>query len=627
MFRASLLLFLLSSYALPLRVSAQAAPSLANDTIDAAVLRAEVADFLSKELALHLADIKSLNPPPDKVLGAGTTGEYTWGTWMNALGAYAEMSGQRTLAGRDLAHEVGQTGLLEYRLGGTRFSQLYAVLALRHFGRNLDTNPVWQSLNEEERAEWRKLLDISAFYDPKTQQVINLPENYLGVAARIASISYQLGLLKDRALLDSVITRAARPFMNGGLYSDDAPPTGRFDRYSNEYARFVWDAADAAGRKDIQDTVRPSLKAQMRLWWDLIQPDGYGYAWGRSLGVVSYEDTLEIVGFLARHPEFRPAPLAQLASAYYQAWRWLRHDYNDKTHVLSVFAFGRGNYAYITREREWQQTTSFFGKTALAHMLFTEALAKENVTQVPAEIARPHLARFEFFRHGARPAGVWLVRQGAFSFTLPVSTGPKPGVADYLPAPHGLTGFAAPVEQVYPALVPFIELADGRVLAGADGADEIEPATDGRSLRVVWRRWALVGGKAGQLVDPHITSEVAWRLEGTTLTREETLTSAEEITLRRWWVAVPTTAAEYALQFDNGQRRDRFASDEGTLAVSATADWPLRVFLHATGDSPLGRGARKGLPLHLIYETRDLHLAAHKRAHWRMSLAAEGKKR
>jgi len=32
--------------------------------------------------------------------------------------------------------------------------------------------------------------------DPKTQQVINLPENYLAVAARIASTSYQLGLLE-----------------------------------------------------------------------------------------------------------------------------------------------------------------------------------------------------------------------------------------------------------------------------------------------------------------------------------------------------------------------------------------------------------------------------------------------
>jgi hypothetical protein len=64
---------------------------------------------------------------------------------------------------------VGQGGLLEYRLKGTRFSQLYGVLALRYFGKNLDTNPVWQSLNEEQRTQWRRFLDVSAFYDPKTQ--------------------------------------------------------------------------------------------------------------------------------------------------------------------------------------------------------------------------------------------------------------------------------------------------------------------------------------------------------------------------------------------------------------------------------------------------------------------------
>src|SRR3954466_9285596 len=136
----------------------------------------------------------------------------------------------------------------------------------------------------------------------------------------------------------------------------------------------------------------------MRVWWDLILPDGYGYAWGRSMGAISYEDTMEIVGFLASHPQFRPAPLPQLASAYYQAWRWLRHDYNDKSHMLSVFAFGRGNYSYITPDREWQQTTSFFGKAALANSLFTEALKRENVTEFPREIRRPDLARFEFFR-------------------------------------------------------------------------------------------------------------------------------------------------------------------------------------------------------------------------------------
>jgi len=598
-----------------------AKPSL----IEASVVRDQVTDFLTMEVAAHLGNIKSYEPAPDKVFGAGTTGEYTWGTFMNAVGAYAALSGKRTLAGRNLAREVGQIGLLEYRLGGTRFSQMYGVLALRHFGTDLNTNPVWQGLSEDERAHWRKFLDVSAFYDSKTQQVINLPENYLGVAARIASTSYQLGLLKDRALLDGVITRAARPFMNNGIYSDDAPPTGRFDRYSNEYARFVWEAAESAGRRDILDAVRPSLKEQMRLWWDLVLPDGYGYAWGRSMGVVSYEDTLEIVGFLARHPEFRPAPLAQLASAYYQAWSWLRHDYNDKTHVLSVFAFGRGNYSYITREREWQQTTSFLGKAALAHIFFSQALEREQLTAIPSEIPRSDVARFVFFRHEPRAAGVWLVRQGPLYFTLPISTGTKPGVADYLPAPHGLIGFANPVEQVYPSMTPFIELADGRVLAATDGADEIEPAPDGRSLRVVWRRWALIGSKAGELVEPGITSEVVWRIDGRTLVRDETLKANATVTLRRWWVAIPSTAVSSEVSVTNAQRWDRLTDHHGALSVAVKADWQTTVKTLATGDGALGRGARRALPLHLIFESHDLTLPAGKPMHWELVLRVDEK--
>ena len=100
------------------------------------------------------------------------------------------------------------------------------------------------------------------------------------------------------------------------IKSLDPPP---FDRYSNEYARYVWEAAEEAGRKDILEKLRPSLKAQMRLWSDVISEDGYGYNWGRSQCVVSYLDTPEIAGFLATHAEFRPAPLADIAAAYYQA--------------------------------------------------------------------------------------------------------------------------------------------------------------------------------------------------------------------------------------------------------------------------------------------------------------------
>ena len=578
------------------------------NTVTTATLRDDVNTFLGKELAAHLSEIKSLDPPPDRILGVPTTGEYSWGTFMRSLAAYAETTGNRELAGRDLAKWVGQIGLIESRAGSKAFSQLYAALALRHFGRDLKTNPLWQSLSPEEQKAWRSLLNPERFYDPKTNRVINLAENYLGVAARIASIGYELGISNDRAFLDKLLDRAAVQFTEGNLYADDAPPTGRYDRYSNEYARYIWEAAEMAGRKDLLDKVRPSLTRQMRLWWDVVSEDGYGYNWGRSQGVVSYLDTPEIVGFLAQHPEFRPAPLAEIAALYYQAWNYLQHDYRSDTHLLSLFAFGRGNYAYISRDREWQQTTGFFGKLANSHTAIMNALEKEGVASFPVAPSLATVARFEFFRKSPeRSAGVWVVRQGMMRFSLPLTTGTKPGMSDYQPAPHGLPGFAAPVEQVYPSLTPFIELADGRTVIATDGADMIEPGADGQSLRVRWTKWAIAGTPPGKLQDVGLTSEVVWRIEKGTLTREETLSSKVPVSIKRWRLAVPTTHDKVETETLKDARLDRFSSASGSLEVRVSdVSFPFKTTIMATGDSALGRGVHGGIPLHLVLEANDL---------------------
>ena len=579
-------------------------------TVQTADLRNEVNTFLAKELAAHIADIKTLDPPPDRVVGALTVGEFSWGTFMRAVAAYAETSGQRELAGRDLAKWVGKIGLIEAKGGGKAFSQLYAAQALRHFGRDPKTNPLWQSLNHEEQAAWRSLLNPERFYDPKSNKVIELAENYLGVAARIASIDYEMGIANDRNFLDKLLDRAAVPFTSGALYADDSPPTGRFDRYSNEYARYVWDAAERSGRKDILERLRPSLVRQMKLWWDLVSEDGYGYNWGRSQGIVSFLDTPEIAGFLASHPEFRPAPLRDIAAHYYQAWRYLRHDYRDNAHLLSLFAFGRGNYSYITLQREWQQTTGLFGKLANSHTPLMNALEREGITSFPAVPVLPRVARFEFFRKSdERSAGVWLVRQGALRFALPITTGTKPGVADYLPSPHGLPGFSAPVEQVYPALTALVELEDGRTIVATDGADLIEPSTDNQSLRVRWNRWALVGAPAGKLIDVGLTCEIVWRIVKGTLTREETLSATKPLSIRSWRLAVPTTYEHVQTILKNGTRTDRFSSKEGGLEVSMVqASFPLTTELFAAGNSPLGRGVKGAIPLHAVFESHNLRV-------------------
>ena len=595
------------------------------NTIKTAALRDEVNDFLGRELAAHLSAISSLDPPPDRVLGVPTTGEFSWGTFMRSLAAYAETTGKRELAGRDLAKWVGQIGLIESRAGSKAFSQLYAALALRHFGRDLKTNALWQSLTPDEQKAWRSLLNPERFYDPKTNKVINLPENYLGVAARIASINFELGISTDRAFLDKLLDRAAIQFNDGALYADDSPPTGRYDRYSNEYARYVYEAAEMAGRKDILDRLRPSLMVQMRLWWDVVSEDGYGYNWGRSQGVVSYLDTPEIAGFLASHAEFRPASLADIAALYYQAWNYLQHDYRADAHLLSIFAFGRGNYAYISREREWQQTTGFFGKLANSHTPIVNALAKEGVVVFPVVPSLKSVARFEFFRKTPqRQSGVWAVREGDLRFALPVTTGPRPGISDYLPAPYGLPGFAAPVEQNYPVATPYVELSDGRVVVATDGADEIEPGADGRSLRVRWNRWAVVGTKSGELQDVGLTTEVVWRIENGMLVRDETLSSKQPVTIKSWRMAVPSTHDKVATVTTDLKRIDRFSSRAGVLEVSLSAiEFNPRSSIVAAGDGPLGRGVRGAIPLHLLFEAENVVVNPQKPLKYRLTLVSK----
>lgn len=590
--------------------------------IDATQLNQQVRSFLQTEVTVHVADIKSLDAPPDRVLGALTTGEFSWGSFMRALGVYSECFGTSTIAGHDVPEMIAKMAQIELSHGGKTWAQLYAAMALQSFGADLNHNALWQGMTAQQREEYRKLLDPARFYDEKTHTLIRLPENYFGVAARIASIDYQLGLNKDRTALDDLLNRAAKQFTDGALFADDALPTGRYDRYSNEYARAIYDAAELAGRQDIVEAVAPSLKEQMRLWWDLLSEDGYGYSWGRSLGAISYMDTLEIAAFLGQHPVFRPVPLPQLAAAYYAAWSWLQNDFNGQTHLLSVFAFGRGDYSYITKEREWQQTTTFFGKVISSHQKFMEALEREGVKNFPSRPILADVARFQYFRFGPdRKFGVWVARQGDLHFALPFVTGPKAATSDYEPLPHGFPGVATPVEKIYPCLVPFLELDDGKTIAAADGADEINSSVDGKSVTAVWRHWVVPGNKAGDVVDAGLISEVTWTLQGNRLRRVESLTSSQPLNVHRLWLAIASRYDHLETSYLQGARIDRLISEGKTLEVQVqNSDLLFEISAYATGNNPLGRGDRGPLPLQLILQSKSFSLTPAVPKRWEVSL-------
>ena len=259
-----------------------------------------------------------------------------------------------------------------------------------------------------------------------------------------------------------------------------------------------------------------------------------------------------------------------------------------------------------------------------------DALAKQNIASFPSRPNLDNVARFVYFRNDSgRKFGVWVVRQANMHFALPFVTGPRAATSDYEPAPYGFPGFAVPEEKIYPCLVPFLELENGTTIAASDGADEIHPSSDGKSVTAVWKRWVVVGAKAGETIDPGLETEVTWSLTKNGLRRSEVITPSKKVTVRRLWMAVPTRSDRIETSVVNNVRSDRLISIESTLEVRVLpSDWPVQVSTFATGDDPLGRGDRGPIPLHLILETiKNLSFAPGARQEWEIEFSILGDSR
>ena len=417
----------------------------------------------------------------------------------------------RMVGGRDVIPLIGRVGVIESVNGSKAFAQLYAALALRHFGADLSKNALWQSLSADDRLKWKALLDPTRFYNPKTRQVIDLPENYLGVASRVATLSFQMGVITDRAFVDALLDRAAEPFTKGALYADDAGTAGRYDRYSNEYARYVYEAAETVNRQDILNALKPSLRAQSQLWWDLVSLDGYGYNWGRSLGVVSYLDTLEIVAFLCR-PSRSSSGAARrshqrVSAGVDLAARQLR---SESPHAAGLRAGPRQLRLHHEGTRVAAERRVLRQGADGPGYVDARARGREGHRRSPRNrICRPWRDSSSSAAAIVPPACGWCARVRCAS-RCRSRAGP---------------GRASPIICRRRMAFPDSRLPWNRPFRPArrtsrwrtagcwprtDGADEIMPGADGRSLQATWRRFALVGGKTGNLIEPGFTVSITW---------------------------------------------------------------------------------------------------------------------
>jgi hypothetical protein len=171
-------------------------------------------------------------------------------------------------------------------------------------------------------------------------------------------------------------------------------------------------------------------------------------------------------------------------------------------------------------------------------------------------------------------------------------------------------------------------LEGGTSITAADGADEIHPASDGQSVTATWKRWVVVGAKAGETIDPGLVTEVTWALVGRRLRRSEIVTASKAIRVRRIWMTVPTVTDHIETSLAGSIGSDRLPSKEGTLELHVLhSDWPIQISVFATGDDPLGRGARRSIPLHLVLEADNISFMPGVEQKWdiELSILANGR--
>ena len=486
-----------------------------------------------------LLQIPADGPLPERVHGALTTGEFSWGTFVRALAAYADTRDTRIVGGRDVVPLIARVGVSESAKGSKAFAQLYAALALRHFGADLGSNALWQSLSGADRAGMERAARSDAVLrseDPTRDR----PAGELSRRRR----PRRDALVPDGRARGSRVRRCAArsrgrsQFTAGALYADDA----RYDRAVRSLLERVC-ALRLRGRRDRQPTGHPRRRcsrrstAQMQLWWDLVSPDGYGYhgaaAWASSATSTRSRSSRSSprirVCVRRRSPTWRASiasPGSGCVTTTTPAATCCR---SSRPAAATTHTSQRTRVA--ADRRVLRQGADGAGHADAG----ARGRARRRASRTPRP---PRVARFEFFRRGDRPAGVWLVRQGPLRFALPITTGTKPASPTTCPR---LTACrvrrAGRTDRTGRRLV-FRNARRPHVVA-ADSADEIVPAR-GRTIAASnLAALCRVGGKTGEWIEPGIRSHGRrGASRGRHSTRTETLTARRDVSDQAPVVAV-----------------------------------------------------------------------------------------
>ncbi len=341
----------------------------------------------------------------------------------------------------------------------------YYLLALRRLDQ---AGLLDRAVSAPTLARLRERLDWRSFVRERDLTLIDLPNNYYGVAYSVAQLRNELGWEDARAadaLLDKALAHY-RTYDSG--FADEIDGDGRYDRYSVLLIGEIAQHFIAAGRTPPQE-VKTWLKGSADLLLLRAGPDGDGFEYGRSIGAYGETAFLEVLSAAAVLGVLNPQQQdvaytlsSRIAQRYMDFW------VDDATGSVDLWDRGRRTDAYRGKHRILGENLSlarqFFYTNALWNRMGYENRAP-TADLLAWRRSRPR-ATLTWFSRGEYERALVTVRDGDRIFGLPFISG---GATQHMHSPYFPLPFSPGlVEGVadaqFPQLVPRFTLADGDVL-------------------------------------------------------------------------------------------------------------------------------------------------------------------
>lgn len=341
--------------------------------------------------------------------------------------------------------------------------------------------------------DWRTFVDADRHY-----ALIHKPTNYYGVAFGIARYRELMGWEPEghsRHLLDRLLEHIDQ--YSGELcFMDETPGEGRFDRYSILVPSELTSQLLATGW-EVPEKIRRMLGKSARIFLQLADEKGLGFAYGRSIGAYGDSAALEVLSAAAEVDGILTKDEKEIAYGY--SVKLMKHItefwFDQDMESVNMWEKGRKTDNYRNKNRILGENLSLCMQMVQSFEHWEKAgFGDRDVCGDYVErIGKLDSYTYVPFAEGEFERGLAVVRDGSNIWSLPlISGGQKYYDKDpYMPVPFQNLVLQGVPECNHGQLVPQLFMENGDVLMPVAYIKKIIPKVEAACMEITCRMDAM----------------------------------------------------------------------------------------------------------------------------------------